>query len=96
VAAYIVFRLVVAPLLCTLGHLPENDPCCNAVLCEALPSNHGRTECVPISLADGSARPIRMKSGLISLLSQAQGYVIIPRNSEGISAGTDITVHLFN
>jgi len=63
------------------------------------PSNEGREEFLPVKLdkCDGCllAKPIFGKSGLISLLSTADGYVRIHRGSEGLSAGEKVEVILF-
>ena len=64
-----------------------------------MPSNHGRTELVAVRLerrdVDVAAVPVRGKSGLISQLSMADGYIEIDRNQEGLAAGAMVTVHLF-
>ena len=44
---------------------------------------------------DVAAVPVRGKSGLISQLSMADGYIEIDRNQEGLAAGAMVTVHLF-
>ena len=71
----------------------------SAVTAAGIPSNHGRAELVAVRLEerDGEmlAHPIRGKSGLISQLSRADGYVEIGRNQEGVSAGASVTVKLF-
>jgi molybdopterin biosynthesis enzyme len=35
------------------------------------------------------------KSGLISVLSRADGYIRIPRDAEGLAKGASVEVHLF-
>ncbi len=77
-------------------HLSPNK----AVLNRQCPSVHGRTDYVPVSLSrriDGAmeATPIFGKSGAISILARADGYVIIPEHVEGLDAGTEISVFLF-
>ena len=78
---------------------PSALPCVTATLAEGLPSNHGRAELVAVRLesrADGAfAVPVRGKSGLISQLSRADGYLAIGRNQEGIAAGAPVEVRLF-
>lgn len=66
-----------------------------AALTEHVPSNHGREELLPVTLTNGKAKPVYAKSGVISLLSAADGYVIIPRDAEGIREGSEVTVNLF-
>lgn len=95
VAAYFMFLELVAPLLA------ENRRAVTvrARVSAGIPSNHGRSELVPVSLerADGgyAAVPVRGKSGLISQLSMADGYIEIGRNQEGLAAGVEVEVKLF-
>lgn len=91
-AAWFLFRLLARPWLCaaTGRALPERETA--AVLSASLPSNHGREEYVLVQLRDGRAVPLWNKSGLITSLSRADGYVRIPRDAEGIAAGSRVTV----
>lgn len=95
VAAYFMFLEIVRQLLVPGGNAPE----AGAVLAEGLPSNHGRTELVAVRLERRGGRmhavPVRGKSGLISQLAAADGYLEIPRNQEGIAAGEEVCVRLF-
>lgn len=100
VAAYFIFRLFTRPLIAALlGMEAAPEPSVRARLMEAIPSNHGREECVAVSLRpegdDLLARPIMGKSGLITLLSGADGYLRIPRDAEGLGKGQEVTVLLF-
>ena len=87
-----------APELAELPAAPVSASL-EATLVEGLPSNHGRTELVAVRLErrDGNAFaiPVRGKSGLISQLSMADGYIEIPRNQEGVAAGALVAVRLF-
>ena len=40
------------------------------------------------------ARPILGKSGLITTMTQADGYTLVDLNKEGLNAGDEIQVHL--
>ncbi len=71
-----------------------------AVLNRRLPSVHGRTDFVPVSIstqADGppEAVPVFGKSGAISILARADGYVIVPEHVEGYDRGTEVVVYPF-
>ena len=94
VAAYFMFIELVRPLLREKPAAPIR-----AVLTEGLPSNHGRTELVAVRLEERDellrAIPVRGKSGLISQLAGADGYLEIDRNQEGLPAGAAIDVKLF-
>ncbi len=94
VAAYFMFLELARPLLSS-----RRARTVQAVLAEGLPSNHGRAELVGVRLEEGEdglrAHPVRGKSGLISQLAGADGYIQIARNQEGLAAGAEVDVRLF-
>ena len=94
-AAYFVFRLVFRPYLEALqGGAAEGGAVRRVVpMGENVPSNHGREEflCVRIN-EKGEAVPLHTRSGVISVLTKADGFIRIPRNCEGIAAGTKTEV----
>ena len=96
VAAYFMFLELVKPLL--LGKSSASASA-TARLSAGVPSNHGRTELVAVRLEQQgeklAAVPVRGKSGLISQLSGADGYIEIPRNREGLAADAEVVVRLF-
>ena len=95
VAAYFTFLELVRPLLSP----NRRSAVVQAKLSAGVPSNHGRSEFVGVSLEDDGdgaiAVPVRGKSGLISQLSRADGYIVIGRNTEGLAAGSLVDVTLF-
>ena len=95
VAAYFMFIELVRPLLSggrQMGLV-------RARLSAGVPSNHGRSECVAARLewcdGDAVAIPVRGKSGLISQLSNADGFFVIGRNQEGLAVGSEVDVRMF-
>jgi molybdopterin biosynthesis enzyme len=64
-------------------------------LTRAVSSNHGREEFVPVAITPNGAQPIASKSGLISTLACAQGFIRIPRDCEGLPQGEPVEVILF-
>ena len=94
-AAYMVFHELVRPLLAAMQGEVLTERTVTAVLSSAVPSNHGREELVPVLLSDGTAIPVLSKSGLITLLARADGYIRIPRDAEGLSQGAHADVILF-
>ena len=99
-AAYFVFLEFVRPLLLAMQGIAEGGvPTRAASLTQAVPSNHGRAECVAVHVEEGPeglrATPVRSKSGLMSLLSQASGYIVVPRDTEGLAIGTPVQVKPF-
>lgn len=94
-AAYFVFIALVRPLLCRLGGRKLIEHTEKYPLAANIPSNHGREEFVCVRLENGRAVPVYSKSGVISLLSKTDGYTVIGRNTEGLAAGEEITVYLW-
>ena len=97
VAAYFIAKLFVLPLLDRLCGQEIEKPSLTAVLSESVNANHGRAQVNACRLErrDGEliAVPIRSKSGLITQLAGADGYFIIPRDSEGLPKGAEIQVY---
>ena len=90
-AAYFVFRLLVCEALRTWFSLPQETPAGTAALGVNIPSNHGREEYLCVKKeADGTLLPLHTKSGVISVLSGADGFIRIPRDAEGLAKGTVI------
>jgi len=93
-AAYFVFRLIVCEYIKQIMNLPEEKSVKNAVLSVNIPSNHGREEYLCVKLNEnGEAVPLHTKSGIISVLRQAEGFIKIPRDSEGIDRGTTVEIY---
>lgn len=99
-AAFFVARLFARQLLAALTGETLHAFTVPAVLLESIGSNHGRAEYVGVHLlqhgASVSARPIRGKSGLITLLSGSDGYITVPRDCEGLPAGATVSVTLYS
>ena len=94
-AAFLVYHELVRPLLYALCGEVQGCQTRQATLLVAVPSNHGREELVPVRLSSAGAEPVPMKSGLISPLSRADGYLRIPRDTEGLAKGAIVEVILF-
>ena len=102
VSAFITCQAFVLPSLQRLQGMTEDEPSpsARAVLNRQLPSVHGRTDYVPVSLSGGSggveeASPIFGKSGAISILARANGYIVIPEHVEGLDKGSMVSVFPF-
>jgi molybdopterin molybdotransferase len=64
-----------------------------ARLSRDLPSAAGRLDVVQVRLRDsGVAEPIFGSSALLSVLTGADGYVTVPEDANGLSAGEPIEV----
>ncbi len=102
-SAIVVFHLFVRPLLRRLagaGNIMDLRRV-QAITAQQIPSTIGREEYVRVALSntDGSgppkATPVYGKSGLLSPLVQADGLLVIDRDTEGLDTGETATVILF-
>jgi molybdopterin molybdotransferase len=104
VSALIIFTAFVKPLLARLeGELQRNllqGATRRATLSHRLPSVHGRSDYAPVVLEEREGRiwatPLFGKSAMISILAEADGYVMVAAHAEGLDQGTEVTVHLFS
>ncbi len=98
VAAFVVARLFVVPLLDLLSGRERPLWSVTAELSESVGANHGRAQVNPCRLLrqDGRvlALPIRSKSGLITQLAGADGFFCIERDCEGLPKGAPVQVYL--
>ncbi|MCR4435331.1 MAG: molybdopterin molybdotransferase MoeA [Clostridiales bacterium] len=97
VSAYFIYRVVVRRLLDAMyGVTQAREPYLVAEMACNYPSNEGREEYLPVKLetvpGKTLANPVFGKSGLITLLAAADGYVRIGRGVEGLAAGQRVEV----
>ncbi|HAF61396.1 MAG TPA: molybdopterin molybdenumtransferase MoeA [Anaerolineaceae bacterium] len=95
VAAYFMFHVLVQPLLFSMQGTTPTEFKEVAPLAHSISSNHGREEFIPVQMKDGVAQPIAGKSGLITTLSCADGFICIPRDCEGLKQGEPVEVTYF-
>ena len=60
-----------------------------------LPSAAGRLDVVQVRISGDEAEPIFGPSALLSVLTSADGYVIVPEDANGLSAGETVEVFLY-
>jgi len=102
VAAIVGFELFVRPLiLALLGASREHRPLLKAKLARNVASTLGFQVFlrVKVSLTSGEfiAEPVRARgSSIISSMTGSNGYVLIPPDREGLLAGEEVLVHLFD
>ncbi|MBQ7117726.1 MAG: molybdopterin molybdenumtransferase MoeA [Clostridia bacterium] len=94
-ASYFVCLRFVVPLINMLYGIKDNTRAVKSKILRNISSNHGREEIVCVKLSDEGAEPVFGKSGIISLLSESDGYIIIDRNREGLRCGEETEIHLF-
>ena len=82
-SALVVFRLLGVPLVHLVGGctMPPPEPVVRARLARDLPSATGRLDVVQVRVTGGVATPVFGLSALLSVLTAADGYVIIPEEA---------------
>nr|WP_062337357.1 gephyrin-like molybdotransferase Glp [Herbidospora sakaeratensis] len=96
-SALVVFGQVGIPLLWRISgcESPPPQPGTRARLSRDLASAAGRLDVVQVVVREGVAEPIFGPSALLSVLTRADGYVIVPEPATGLDAGTEVEVVLY-
>ena len=96
-SALVVFRLVGMPVVRLVGGVtrPPAEASTRARLERDVPSAAGRLDIVQVAVRDGVASPLFGASALLSILSAADGYVVVPDEATGLQAGTEVDVTLY-
>lgn len=93
-AAYFTYLLLAEPLILKLGGIDKDRYKCEYILSENVSSNHGREEILPVMILGDQAIPIHAKSGIISAVAIADGYIRVDRDTEGLQRGSRVKVTL--
>lgn len=102
VAAMIGFEVFARPLICKmLGLKQEFRPVVKAKMMRRVATALGRRSFVRVHMSQRGeeffAEPVSiLGSGVISTMTRANGYVIVPENREGLEEGELVTVHMFD
>ena len=96
-SALVVFRLIGVPVVRLVGGMtdPPADPIAHARLERDVPSAAGRLDIVQVRVRDGVATPLFGASALLSVLTAADGFVVVPDEATGLQAGTEVAVTLY-
>ena len=96
-SALVVFRLIGMPIVRMVGGCtePPPEPSARARLTRDLPSAAGRLDVVQVRLAGEVAEPLFGSSSLLSILTAADGYLLVPEAATGLAAGSDVEVMLY-
>jgi molybdopterin biosynthesis enzyme len=91
-AALAVWLAIGRRLLARLAGGTDAERAMKAKLARKIASPLGFAELVPVRMRDGAAEPIA--SGYLSLaaLAQAQGWILVPADSEGYPAGAEVMI----
>jgi len=71
---------------------PDAEPVLRARLDRDVASAAGRLDVVQVRVAGGLASPVFGLSALLSVLTAADGYIIVPEEATGLGAGTEVDV----
>jgi putative molybdopterin biosynthesis protein len=100
VSAALTGEILVEPILARWqGRPPYQPPTTTAVITRKINSPTGDDDYVRVAVGKVGERimatPISRGAGVITSLVRADGIVRIPRFSEGLDAGSEVTVHLY-
>lgn len=96
-SALVVFRLIGMDLIRQVGGCTAAppEPSVRARLARDLASATGRLDVVQVTVNGGVATPVFGLSALLSVLTAADGYIVIPEEATGFDAGTEVDVTLY-
>ncbi len=97
-SALVVFRLIGMPLVRLVGGwtIEPRAGTAQARLSRDVPSAAGRLDVVQVRVdGEGVAEPIFGPSALLSVLTAADGFVIVPEDANGLTAGEPVEVVLY-
>jgi molybdopterin molybdotransferase len=96
-SALVVFRLVGVPVVWRLAgcDAPPPEPSVIASLTRAVASEAGRRDVVQVQLNDGRAEPLFGASALLSVLTRADGYLVVPEPATGLDAGSQVSISMY-
>ncbi len=102
VATLVAFHMLVRPYILAMQGLPENHGrrAVTARLARDVSSTLGRIDVVRVKLREAEsgtlADPIMITgSSILSSMTSADGFVMVPENAEGLRKGTSVEVELF-
>jgi molybdopterin molybdotransferase len=96
-SALVVFRLIGMEIVRRAGGCtaPPAEPVVRARLERDVASASGRLDVVQVRVRDRVATPVFGLSALLSVLTAADGYIIVPEEATGLDAGTGVDVTLY-
>jgi molybdopterin biosynthesis enzyme len=80
-------------LAARLGGVAVEEPAVSAALSRKVTSTIGISDVIPVALTEGKAEPLAVRNLPLSVLVRADGWILVPPESEGYPAGTAVTVN---
>lgn len=74
------------------GSHPKDEPGTNVPLGRKVSSTVGLSEVVPVRIVGGQAEPLAARYLPLSALARSDGWILVPPDSEGYSAGSSVAV----
>jgi len=96
-SALVVFRVIGMPIVRLVGGMtdPPPEPTVRARLERSVPSAAGRLDVVQVTVRDGVAAPLFGASALLTILTAADGCIVVPHDATGLPAGSEVDVTLY-
>jgi molybdopterin molybdotransferase len=95
-SALVVFRIVGMPIVRLVGGVADPpEPRVRARLARSVPSAAGRLDVVQVTVRDGVAAPLFGASALLTILTAADGYIVVPDEATGLPEGSEVDVTLY-
>jgi molybdopterin biosynthesis enzyme len=91
-AALAVWLVVGRPMLAMLTGGKPCDPCETFALARKVASTVGVTELVPVRRTGDKVEPLASRYLPLSALTRSDGWILVPADSEGYPAGTEVEV----
>ena len=89
--------LFLVPALRTAAGLPKADlRQVRAEMASRVVASSGREQFLTVRMEGGKAHPVFKKSGAITSMTHADGYIVLPVNVDVIEEGEIVTVTMFN
>lgn len=94
VASAVLFKLLVCGMFDRITKCKKKELVCEGIMSENMPASPGRMTFQLVKLDDNfNVIPIFGRSGLIRTLSEADGYIVLETDQEGIRKGDKIKVY---
>ena len=97
-SALVVFRLVGVPLRVAprrLRGVASRADGAGPLSLATWPPTAGRLDVVQVAVRDGVAEPLFGPSALLSVLTRADGYIVVPEPATGLHGGSEVEVTLY-
>lgn len=99
VSCLVAYDFFAGPVIRVMGGRPEPWPYRSVTLPmrRRLASQIGRTDYARVTISGGAVEPVAISgASVLSSVTRASGFVVVPSGLEGYSEGTDVEVHLYD